>query len=420
VQDENFCAPKPSRLSAPGATPFLVTSYRITCLAAKLPYPGQAGGSASERSLFAQKFLVAFENSQGLVYAQVSGWDQAYLLWTFRNFRSLPQNVLNLRQQQLMASLYRNAAGHSMRGLSDAFVVGRIEDFDPEKPVAVSISRKDGTSASSPPHKIVADVAVLDRDQRSRAPFSLGRMTLKIGAGALVAVIAVLAWHQLGAQPVSHSTASESRAASATATEPSSPTAKDSAPAAVASPAESVVAPSTLVTVNQTNPVPPVSAPMISALEMAAKPAVNISSANDKPRPSEVAALTTPAHTRAESSHRPSAPLPLALDAAADQPRIQISGRPRKLIYPICPETSSRGKVSLQAVVENDGKVSRVRVLTGDRALAKAAVEAVRQWRYEPASGADPKVERETNITVSFISNEVIAVSFPEVAPLSR
>jgi outer membrane biosynthesis protein TonB len=45
-----------------------------------------------------------------------------------------------------------------------------------------------------------------------------------------------------------------------------------------------------------------------------------------------------------------------------------------------------------------DGAVSRVRVLTGDRTLAAAAIEAVRQWRYEPSA---PHLERETNITIS-------------------
>ncbi len=353
VQDENFCARIPPSLTASTATPFLVTSYRITYLAVKLPYPGQACKSAWEISLFAQKFLVAFDNSQGMVYAPVSGWDQAYLLWTFRNFRSLPQNVLNPRQQQLMASLYRNASEHSLRGLSDAFVVGRIEDFDPAKLLAIPTSRKDRTPASSPPQEKLADVAVLDRDQRSHAPFTLGRLTLKIGAGALVAVIAILAWHQLGAQPVSHSAVTDSQ------------------------PTHVAIA--------------------VQSHKAAASPA-----------------------DRVGKSHRTITAPPVVDQASADQPLMRISGRPRKLIYPVCPETGSRGKVSLQAVVENDGKVSRVRVLTGDRILAKAAVEAVRQWRYEPSPDPAIHVERETNITVSFISNEVVAVSFPESAPLSR
>jgi hypothetical protein len=44
----------------------------------------------------------------------------------------------------------------------------------------------------------------------------------------------------------------------------------------------------------------------------------------------------------------------------------------------------------------------------------------VRQWRYEPSSGEIQGVERETDITVSFISDQVVAVSFPEYASVSR
>jgi TonB family protein len=373
--------------------------------------------------LFAQKFLVAFENSQGMVYAQVLGWDQAYLLWTFRNFRSLPQNVLNPRQQQMMASLYRNASEHSLRGLSDAFVVGRIEDFDPARPIAISTSRKDRTPAFSPPQPNAAVVAVLDRDQRSRTPFTLGRMTLKIGAGALVAVIAIMAWHQLGAQPISHIPVTDPQPANVVVAVPShedsTANVKKTQPAAVESPAQPVAAPPGVVSVAHTNPIPPNSALMASAPEIAVKSAVKTQAASSKPQPYEVAAIAASAD-RVGKSHRPITAPPVVEQASADQPLMRISGRPRKLIYPVCPETGSRGKVSLQAVVENDGKVSRVRVLTGDRTLAKAAVEAVRQWRYEPFPDPTTHVERETNITVSFISNEVVAVSFPESAPLSR
>jgi TonB family protein len=354
--------------------------------------------------LSTQKFLVAFENRQGMVYAPVSGWDQAYLLWTFRNFRSLPQNVLNPRQLQLMASLYRNNSEHSLRALSDAFVVGRIEDFDPDKLAAIFTSRKDGASAFSPPQKKPADVVVLDRDQRLRLPFHLGQMTLKIGAGALVAVIAVLGWHQVGAQPAFHKTMTDSQSTAATAlTEVSTPIAGTSQSATAAAPALVPVVVS----------LAPTRAQVPSATGTAEKFMVI-------PPTIPVAEKTAPANFRTEKSYRSVASAPVLYEASDDSPRTQISGRPRKLIYPVCPERWSRGKVSLQAVVEYDGKVSRVRVLTGDRVLAKAAVEAVRQWRYEPASGQATNLERETNITVSFISNEVIALSFPDTAPVSR
>jgi len=382
--------------------------------------------------LFSQRILVAFDNGEGegAVYAQASGWDRIYLLWTFRNFRCLPQNVLNPRQQQLMASLYRHASSQSMRELSDAAVVGKIEDFDPGTLVHFSTSRKDRTPVASPPREKSADVPVLDRDQLSHAPFALGRMTLKIGAGALVAIIAVLAWHQLGAQPVSGPAAIDSQAKPAitAATAEISPVAKDF-PSTGVETAQPAIAPPDPVTVATMKARSPDPAPATSTLEISSKATTKTPAVSVKTQPSETIATAAPknlgatnaaaANDRASSSHHLGA-ASVAHEASADQPRLQISGRPRKLVYPEYPQTTARGKVSLQAVVEYDGAVSRVKVLTGDRTLAKAAIAAVRQWRYEPFSGAVPPLERETNITVSFISNEVVAVSFPESAPLSR
>jgi hypothetical protein len=62
--------------------------------------------------------------------------------------------------------------------------------------------------------------------------------------------------------------------------------------------------------------------------------------------------------------------------------------------------------------------VSRVQVLTGSRVLAAAAIAAVRQWSYPPFSKDIPMGEGETNITVAFISSEVVTISFPDRASL--
>jgi len=105
-------------------------------------------------------------------------------------------------------------------------------------------------------------------------------------------------------------------------------------------------------------------------------------------------------------------------DASAP-PRMHISGPPRKIVYPDCPD-SARGKVFLQAVVGSDGAVSQVTVLAGNRWLATVAARAIRQWRYQPFPGGAQKLERETRIIVAFISNDVVAVSFPNAAPVSR
>jgi len=98
-------------------------------------------------------------------------------------------------------------------------------------------------------------------------------------------------------------------------------------------------------------------------------------------------------------------------------------GAPQKIVYPDCPNKNARGKVLMRAVVGSDGSVSRAMVLTGNRSLAVAAAKAISEWRYAPFSGGakgdsgknvDPqKLERETNIAVSFISSDVVAISFP-------
>src|SRR4029077_3288418 len=99
--------------------------------------------------------------------------------------------------------------------------------------------------------------------------------------------------------------------------------------------------------------------------------------------------------------------------------RMKISGPPQKLVYPVCPN-GMRGRVSLQAVVGYDGTVGQVGVLGGDRLLAAAAKRAIREWRYEPVPAHAQKQEREARITISFISEDVVAVSFPDAAQVSR
>jgi TonB family protein len=49
------------------------------------------------------------------------------------------------------------------------------------------------------------------------------------------------------------------------------------------------------------------------------------------------------------------------------------------------------GQVRLRAVVGRDGSVVKLDVVSGDAALAQSAVEAVRQWKYEPTTlGGQP------------------------------
>ena len=99
---------------------------------------------------------------------------------------------------------------------------------------------------------------------------------------------------------------------------------------------------------------------------------------------------------------------------------IQASRPPLRFVYPVYPDVSARGVVALTAWVDSDGTVRTVRVVSGNRALAAAAVRAVRQWRYRPYFQDGQPVATETNIVISFISDDAISMTFPPSIPATR
>ena len=65
-------------------------------------------------------------------------------------------------------------------------------------------------------------------------------------------------------------------------------------------------------------------------------------------------------------------------------------------------EQRIEGTVRLEALIARDGTVRELKVIEGDPALAKVAVDAVRQWRYQPTLLGGKPVEVKTNIEVVF------------------
>jgi len=61
-----------------------------------------------------------------------------------------------------------------------------------------------------------------------------------------------------------------------------------------------------------------------------------------------------------------------------------------------------QGAVQLQAKIDKEGKIANLTVLKGDAVLARAALDAVRQWRYKPYYLDGAPVDIETQITVNF------------------
>jgi len=60
------------------------------------------------------------------------------------------------------------------------------------------------------------------------------------------------------------------------------------------------------------------------------------------------------------------------------------------------------GNVVLEILVADDGTVSNIHTISGDPALASAAVDAVRKWRYQPYRVHNSPSQFQTDVTVSF------------------
>jgi TonB family protein len=70
-------------------------------------------------------------------------------------------------------------------------------------------------------------------------------------------------------------------------------------------------------------------------------------------------------------------------------------------VYPLqARATKIQGTVVLRVRIDKEGRVNKVEVISGDPKLTQAAVDAVRQWRYKPATlgGAVIVMEETTNV----------------------
>jgi TonB family protein len=89
----------------------------------------------------------------------------------------------------------------------------------------------------------------------------------------------------------------------------------------------------------------------------------------------------------------------IALPAHAEERAV------KSRVSPVYPEIAKRmkitGIVKVEATVEPDGKVSDVKTVSGNHALAPAAEDAVRKWRFAPAPAAST-----VNVDVSFVLAE--------------
>lgn len=69
---------------------------------------------------------------------------------------------------------------------------------------------------------------------------------------------------------------------------------------------------------------------------------------------------------------------------------------------PLAKQARIQGHVILQAIINKQGQVENLRLVSGHPMLAPAAIEAVKQWKYKPYLLNNEPVEVETTVDVNF------------------
>ena len=383
--------------------------------------------------------FLLFETPQGLVGVQLSLRQRLYLLWTFRNFRQLSVALLNSRQRALVHALFHNHADVVSHSHDPLLVIGVVEKFVP--PPIETLAEKEERQ-EEPVEEVVAQPAEIAPspspypNPSSSPRFAWSRLAwsklawskvawsmLATTVGALsLCIVSVAAWHRIQAIPSSQAHNQPAlRQINAIAPLNSPPAAT---PVAIAE--------------SPTAPAPPAAiAQPLAGQEAASEAAVkqvSIASVVPTSIPTPKGEIHIPSATptpdlplsRQESGMQASSIQASSVQASSVQASsmqassVQASRPPMRFVYPVYRDVRARGVVALTARVDSDGAVGAVAVVSGNHALAAAAVRAVRQWRYRPYLKDGQPVPTETNIVISFISSEAISMSFPPAIPASQ
>jgi len=185
-----------------------------------------------------------------------------------------------------------------------------------------------------------------------------------------------------GMQPASSSSSAKPVMRPVPAPAPAAPVVSDSTTTTPTAPADATKTPAgtTAATAppTSTSPAKPIATSGV---------AVPATAATDAAAP----AVTAPQSAKASGVVNPSAaatqaPLPgentaVILSSKGAEKRLSHSVTPK---YPADAHSGAEGTVVLKEVVDETGKVAGVRLVEGDAALAAAAMQAVKQWRYRP------------------------------------
>ncbi|MBV8053098.1 MAG: TonB family protein [Acidobacteriaceae bacterium] len=136
----------------------------------------------------------------------------------------------------------------------------------------------------------------------------------------------------------------------------------------------------------------PVSHPVASEQADAAAPALNIDQSS---QPDAVAGLVDVSPTLPKS-----APQTLKISQGVSQ------GLLVKKVAPVYPQQALQmkiqGAVEIAAIISKQGNITNLKILSGDPILGRAALDAVKQWKYKPYYLDSQPVDIQTQVTVVF------------------
>jgi len=376
--------------------------------------------------------LVELRTSIGTVYVRPSFWERVYLLWVFRNFHCLPREVLGLHQRRLIDKLCQAAV--RQQSIAQTDIIGIVENVQlaPKRKADVAVTTSNliemvsSTAQIGIPRAVAAggtpmrwdppadggDIARLiapnDKVEEISPPKKLfvpqdesgkadpapatepraggpARRLAWILASVLVAAgVGILFRFQTQARPLPPAIVSQ-------------PPLPVSPPVPVSAPATEVALPGAVLPSMASDPVRPQAIPENAP----SHPSIALPQSEVKRNNQAIASLVI-------------ATPEIANEDLTPEPRLQLAQPPESgFRYPETPSSALTGKVSLRAVIGTDGTVRKIDVLSGNRALAVAAVRAVRHWRYPAPEMNGHAVEAETNIAINFLGDDAVSISFP-------
>ena len=371
--------------------------------------------------------IVELRTNAGLLYVTPSFRQRLYLLWTFRNFHRLPLEVLNRHQKQLINSLSQTASIAGKSSVATTSLIGSVENvyLAPERNTeAAAITSKllkmsaqvtDVVSA----HAVGAEGISISR-RRAKTQIS-GKHSRGQSAGVESISSSKLfsSARRQGEKQVAAPIVSDTHEGLARNWFAGSLVAGSSVvllamliylhdrwvvPGNIAS--RLVVQTSNA---QQHERPPGIEQPQTPGQSMGTQKASRIHLSLQEP-----AAASSPLDERNQLSKVTVASVPTSISDSTPSQRFLVTEPPKTgFRYPVAPNASLTGKVTLRMMIGVDGSVTRIDVLSGNHALALAAVRAVHHWRYAPHEVGGNSAEAETSVVINFVGDEAVSVSFP-------